>query len=308
MNFLDKFRFWDNLEWEPKKKKKNDLSSNELLDSKKLWQEWVDETINWSKQKLSDLKLDLNLEKPKENWKSDKSETEIKVEQVQLEDIETKKQELVFTKIINFVSKSLPQYWENLTSLSSFSVEEKNILSESIRKIDWRDEVVNDIMIDAWKDEIAKKSLENNINNPALWEFVVMFLWLNPDNPINDLDNQVKGRKILESFKSVWIRKDEKWIQVTDWEIPFKWIDFSQLQYKDVKESINKILNLKKSTETDADFIKAIFTTWIDKEIDWNPEKVDKKTIKLEIKPPKSSDWKITNSEFNEVITEGLQE
>lgn len=243
-------------------------------------------------------------------------------------------EKLSYPEIINSVSKSLPDYENNLPSVasindwdkfpsprnvrsnnaplressSSLPIKEKVELSESIKKLEWRDEVVNSIMIEAWKDETVKKSLEKIITNPVLWEYAVMFLWLNPDNPVDDLENQVSGRKILEWLKSLWIRKDPKWLIVLDWEIPFKWIDFSQLNYKEVKESLNKLLHLKNPNESETDFLKNIFTKGIEKEVQWNPEKADKKTIKLEIKPPKSSDWKITSSEFNEVITEGIQE
>lgn len=245
-----------------------------------------------------------------------------------------KGEKLSYPEIINSVSKSLPEYVNNLPSIasindwdkfpsprnvrsnnvtlresiSSLPIKEKVTLSESIKKLEWRDEVVNSIMIEAWKDETVKKSLEKIITNPILWEYAMMFLWLNPDNPVDDLENQVSGRKILEWLKSLWVRKDTKWLIVLDWEIPFKWIDFSQLNYKEVKESLNKLLSLKKSNESEIDFLKNIFTKWIEKEIQWNTEKQDKKLVKLEIKPPKSSDWKITSSEFNEVITEWIQE
>lgn len=148
--------------------------------------------------------------------------------------------------------------------------------------------------------EVSQKLVDILLKVPILWKFLAMFLWLNWDNPFEELKENTKNFKILKWFKDLWVSKDEKW-NIIPWSDIFKETDLSRLNFNSLKDELKEI-NWFFNTSNEKDYkslwISAFSENWI-----WETEP----KLKLKI-DKKIDDKKLTTQDFKEILKTWIDE
>ncbi len=145
----------------------------------------------------------------------------------------------------------------------------------------------------------VQKIVETLLKIPFLWKFLAIFLGLStdPKKAIEELNENKSNFKILSTFKSLWVSKDQEG-KTVEWKEPFKDIDLSEINFNSSKKEIQKV--------------KDVFWDVSEKDLPqkWQEAfssgiKKDDFTIKFDI----STAWddkKITTKEFKDMVNTGL--
>ncbi len=150
--------------------------------------------------------------------------------------------------------------------------------------------------------EWAEKLLEIILKLPIIWKIFAMFLWLDPNNALNELKENSSNFKYLSSLKSLWVSKDKEW-KTIEWKDPFQKIDLSDIRFNIVKnemKEVKAIFGETKEEDLSAKWEKAFSKDWIDTP-DW--------TFKVEFKEENLKDKnskKLTSLELKEILRNGL--
>ena len=151
------------------------------------------------------------------------------------------------------------------------------------------------VLWNSWKlSEVSQKLVDILLKVPILWKFLAMFLWLNWDNPFEELKENTKNFKILKWFKDLWVSKDEKW-NIIPWSDIFKETDLSWLNFNSLKDELKEInwfFNSSNEKDYKSLWINAFSEKWI-----WETEP----KLKLKI-DKKLDDKKLTTQEFKEIL------
>lgn len=176
-------------------------------------------------------------------------------------------------------------------------------LKENFKKIDLKLKIWDEIsewffnIIDWWWKiwEWIKNITEFLLNIPFLWKFIAIFLWLDPKNSTESLNEALKSHQILKWLKVLWKTKEKSWTE------PFQDIDLSKLQTnllkKELKELEKEFPELNK--ENSSDFWTKAFKEWYQKE-NWVK-------IKFEMTDEQKKDNKIDNKEFREILKNWIE-
>lgn len=243
----------------------------------------------------------------------------------------------------NFDSKAiLSQFDEllnnpkNFNSPKELTEEDKKILVDYMMKSRWNIEKtlktleswdrVRDIALTIWDNKYVKWFLETLFKIPILWKILAIFLWLNPDKPMDDFNEQTKTFKTLKWLKNLWAIKDKNWsLSDNSVDTQLKSLDLSEINHSETKPELKQINDFKNSItipvdtktteatqqqseskdtkttqitkpkyEKDEDFWKEAFSDdWVEK--DWVK-------LKFEISDTQIADWKISTEEFKEIV------
>ena len=142
----------------------------------------------------------------------------------------------------------------------------------------------------------VEKLLEIILKLPIIWKIFATFLWLDPNNALDELKENSANFKYLSSLKSLWASKNEK-AEKVPWKKPFENIDLSNIRFNLVKNEMKEVKTVFGETKEEelAEKWKKAFNEWI-KTPDW--------LFKLELWNKK--EWKLTSLELKEILRNWL--
>lgn len=188
---------------------------------------------------------------------------------------------------------------EEQKKLKLYLIASRSKIEDIAHKFEWWEKVLdlalNAMSYDWFLWDASKDILSFLLKIPFLWGIIAMFLWLNKDNPMDDLNEQASLYKIFKSFKNFGIQMNKNW-KKTDWEWAFKNIDLSEIKYGDIKPELKEITKMVWNKNID-EFWEESFHDGT--EINWV-------LLKFEISNEIRKDWKITSKEWREIIKNGL--
>lgn len=146
--------------------------------------------------------------------------------------------------------------------------------------------------------DTTKSLVELLLKIPILGQILAMFLWLDGNNPIWDLNEQVDNYKLLDSFKKLGVEKDAQWKITQKWFWECKEMDLSGISYSHVKGELKSLAKIKGSTSND-DFWKWAFQK--------DGYEIDGVWFKLNLTDDMKKDGKLSNKEFSELLKTGME-
>lgn len=225
---------------------------------------------------------------------------------------------------------------ENFNSPKELTEEDKKKLVDYMMKSRWGLEKAlitlqswdktRDFALSIWDNKYVKWFLEILFKIPILWKILAIFLWLDPNKPLEDFNEQTKTFKTLKWLKNLWASKDKNWNLMDNiFDSPLKKLDLSEINHSESRNEIKQINDFKNSitvpvetpqpdttktqaenkeskpTQTmklkyqkDEDFWKDAFSIdWVEK--DWVK-------LKFDISEAQKTDWKISTEEFKEIV------
>lgn len=165
---------------------------------------------------------------------------ELRLEEINLDEIDLE----------NLKNKELTE--EERNNLIEYSMKSRENLVNLAKKLEtwnWVAEFVYNIINKPWFIwEKAKWLMEMLLKIPFLWEWIWAFLWLNSDNPIEELNENSKNIKLFNAIKWLWETKWEtKWenSEKNEWKWIFKNKDLKNINFNPLKNEIREIINLE---------------------------------------------------------------
>lgn len=164
-----------------------------------------------------------------EKWAWELRLEEINLDEIDLENLEYK--ELTEDERNNLIEYSMKSR-ENLVNLA-----------KKLETWNWVAEFVYNIINKPWFIwEKAKWLMEMLLKIPFLWELIWSFLWLNSDNPIEELNENSRNIKLFNAIKWLW---ETKWENGKEWKWIFKNKDLKNINFNPLKNEIREIINLE---------------------------------------------------------------
>lgn len=82
---------------------------------------------------------------------------------------------------------------------------------------------------------------------PFIGKLIAIFLWLNPENPLESFEKEKKSYKLFKSLKNLWWTKDDNWVITKNNDSKISILsdkDLSELDYEEIKNSLWTIYDL----------------------------------------------------------------
>lgn len=150
--------------------------------------------------------------------------------------------------------------------------------------------------------EWSKWILEFILKLPIIGKIFAMFLWLNGNDPVAELNEQTAQFKFLKELKGLWLQQPKEWnMLIEEWTPPFEWVDLSQIAFQEVKNELKILTSYKNSEMSEKDFwIQAFSETGISTKEGVN--------LKLKITDEQKKDKIITSKELKEIVKNWIEQ
>lgn len=219
-----------------------------------------------------------------EKWAWELRLEEINLDEIDLENLEYK--ELTEDERNNLIEYSMKSR-ENLVNLA-----------KKLETWNWVAEFVYNIINKPWFIwEKAKWLMEMLLKIPFLWELIWSFLWLNSDNPIEELNENSRNIKLFNAIKWLWETKWENG-EIKEWKWIFKNKDLKNINFNPLKNEIREIINLEWLNINPDNFKNFCEKAFSEQWFNWENE------IKLEFKLNQNQETKdsLSNIDMKDIL------